>query len=306
MPSDKRSLFSKVCNIEEQTKLQTVVHMHPLVLLSAVDHFSRINNCISGGKRVVGILLGTQRAGCVEVTNSYAVPFEEDPHDHSVWFFDKTYAEDMFWMFKKVWSATNIVGWYSSGPKIGACDLEVNRIIEKFCQTPVYCIIEVNPRDQGIPATCYIAHTQGDSWMKSTEEYFAHLYTEIKSIEGESIGIEQLLRDLTSATAETLEAQTSEKKASLRVLQDKLKEIDQYVIDVKTGLLKGDAQVFNNIKHVHRLLSRIEKVKNSVSMKKEFHDSAIGSYVGKLVQSVISVADIFHQRSEIKAASRDA
>ena len=44
------------------------VVVHPLVLLSAVDHFNRI----ATRKRVVGILLGEIRKGVVDVTNSYA------------------------------------------------------------------------------------------------------------------------------------------------------------------------------------------------------------------------------------------
>lgn len=44
------------------------VIVHPLVLLSAVDHFNRI----ATRKRVVGILLGEIRKGVVDVTNSYA------------------------------------------------------------------------------------------------------------------------------------------------------------------------------------------------------------------------------------------
>jgi 26S proteasome regulatory subunit N8 len=46
----------------------TKVIVHPLVLLSAVDHFNRI----ATKKRVVGILLGEVRKGIIDVTNSYA------------------------------------------------------------------------------------------------------------------------------------------------------------------------------------------------------------------------------------------
>jgi len=38
----------------------------------------------------------------VNVTNSFAVPFEEDDKDPTIWFLDHTYLETMFAMFKKV------------------------------------------------------------------------------------------------------------------------------------------------------------------------------------------------------------
>jgi len=46
------------------------VVVHPLVLLSIVDHYNRV---AKGSKnRVVGVLLGEIYKGKVEVTNSYA------------------------------------------------------------------------------------------------------------------------------------------------------------------------------------------------------------------------------------------
>lgn len=47
-----------------------LVVVHPLVLLSAVDHYNRVAK--DTARRVVGILLGHNAKGRVEVTNSYA------------------------------------------------------------------------------------------------------------------------------------------------------------------------------------------------------------------------------------------
>lgn len=51
---------------------------------------------------MVGVLLGECSKGKADVTNSFAVPFEEDPKDPSIWYIDRQYVEDMFGMFKKV------------------------------------------------------------------------------------------------------------------------------------------------------------------------------------------------------------
>lgn len=53
----------------------TQANVHPLVLLSIVDHFNRVN-LKQRNKRVVGALLGTVVDNIVEVVNSYAIPFE--------------------------------------------------------------------------------------------------------------------------------------------------------------------------------------------------------------------------------------
>lgn len=50
----------------------TKVIVHPLVLLSVVDHFNRMGK-IGNQKRVVGVLLGCWRQkGVLDVSNSFA------------------------------------------------------------------------------------------------------------------------------------------------------------------------------------------------------------------------------------------
>lgn len=46
------------------------VVLHPLVLLSVVDHYNRVAR--DARKRVVGVLLGDVRKGVVDITNSFA------------------------------------------------------------------------------------------------------------------------------------------------------------------------------------------------------------------------------------------
>lgn len=52
------------------------VVVHPTVLLSVVDHYYRLAK--ETNRRVVGALLGEYVDGKVDITNCYALPFEED------------------------------------------------------------------------------------------------------------------------------------------------------------------------------------------------------------------------------------
>ena len=47
------------------------VVVHPIVLLSVVDHFNRLSR-IGNQRRVVGVLLGSWRSGVVDVATSFA------------------------------------------------------------------------------------------------------------------------------------------------------------------------------------------------------------------------------------------
>ena len=56
------------------------VVVHPLVLLSVTDHYNRAAK--DSPRRVVGVLLGSRTSygnvTKVDITNSFAIPFEED------------------------------------------------------------------------------------------------------------------------------------------------------------------------------------------------------------------------------------
>ena len=82
------------------TQTATEVIIHPLVLLSVTDHYNRVAK--DTRKRVIGVLLGSRNRNHVDVTNSFAVPFEEDLSNPTVWFLDHNFLETMFYMFKKV------------------------------------------------------------------------------------------------------------------------------------------------------------------------------------------------------------
>lgn len=46
--------------------------------------------------------------GHVHATNSFAVPFEEDVRDPSIWYLDHHYLESMAYMFSKVREAVSV------------------------------------------------------------------------------------------------------------------------------------------------------------------------------------------------------
>lgn len=85
------------------------------------------------------------------------VPFEEDDKDPSVWFLDHNYVESMNDMFKKVNAREKLIGWYHSGPKLRASDLEINELFKRYTPNPLLVIIDVQPKEAGVPTDAYFA-----------------------------------------------------------------------------------------------------------------------------------------------------
>lgn len=88
---------------------------------------------------------------------SYTVPFEEDEKDPSVWFLDHNYIESMNEMFKKVNAREKLIGWYHSGPKLRASDLKINELFKRYSPNPLLVIIDVQPKEAGVPTDAYFA-----------------------------------------------------------------------------------------------------------------------------------------------------
>lgn len=86
-----------------------------------------------------------------------SVPFEEDDKDPSVWFLDHNYVESMNDMFKKVNAREKLIGWYHSGPKLRASDLEINELFKRYTPNPLLVIIDVQPKEVGVPTDAYFA-----------------------------------------------------------------------------------------------------------------------------------------------------
>lgn len=69
-------IISELLNMPSTEVATSKVVVHPLVLLSVVDHFNRMDK-IGNQRRVVGVLLGCWRAkGVLDVSNSFAGNWE--------------------------------------------------------------------------------------------------------------------------------------------------------------------------------------------------------------------------------------
>jgi len=140
-----------------------IVVVHPTVLLSVVDHYNRIAKDTK--RRVIGTLMGEYGdKGVLEVTNCFAVPFEEDKDDPSIWFFDHIYHENMYNMMRKINGREKIIGWYSTGPDIKRSDIEINDILRRYNTSPVFVVIRVNDEEQiSLPTEAYFTCEETDS-----------------------------------------------------------------------------------------------------------------------------------------------
>ncbi|CAI4226676.1 unnamed protein product [Auanema sp. JU1783] len=284
--------------------VQKVV-VHPLVLLSVVDHFNRVKKTQSV-KRVVGVLLGSMKNGKVlDIGNSFAVPFDEDEKDKDTWFLDMDYLESMYTMFYKVAAKEKIVGWYHTGPKLHKNDIAINEQLKRFTPNPVLVIIEAEPKDIGLPTEAYLevqeVHDDGTPPIKT----FEHVPSEIGAEEAEEVGVEHLLRDIKDQTAGTLSQRVTDQLLGLRGLQSQLEDIEKYLKEVAEGTLPVNHPVIYYIQEVLNLLPDVTHPDFVVAQNVQTNDQLMCVYMGSLVRSVIALHNLIDNKLVFQKVERE-
>lgn len=287
--------------LEPPTKPLEMV-MHPIVLLSITDHYARVAKGTT--KRVVGTLLGEVQDGKMHVTSSFAVPFEEEPRDTSVWFFDHNYHENMSAMFKKVNAKEKIIGWYSTGPKIKPQDLQVNELFRKYTPEPVLVILEVgagNTNDgKQLPMEAYYAVKEKtcDTMFNRT---FKSIPSSFGSDEAEDVGVEHLLRDLRNASTSTLATKVSDKIQAMQVLIVRLKEVVSYLQGVAEGKYAYNTAIVERLQDVFNELPELGANPAMVTASAvETNDHFLGIYVGSMLRSILGLHNLVHNKIKNK------
>lgn len=64
-----------------------------------------------------------------------------------------------------------MVGWYHTGPKLRASDLEINQLFKRYNPNPVLVVIDVKPDHVGLPTDAYFSVEEiHDVKLKKCEE----------------------------------------------------------------------------------------------------------------------------------------
>eukprot|EP00523_Entomoneis_sp_CCMP467_P002112 CAMPEP_0168758386 /NCGR_PEP_ID=MMETSP0724-20121128/21673_1 /TAXON_ID=265536 /ORGANISM="Amphiprora sp., Strain CCMP467" /LENGTH=352 /DNA_ID=CAMNT_0008807261 /DNA_START=76 /DNA_END=1134 /DNA_ORIENTATION=- len=276
------------------------VTMHPLVLLSAADHYHRVAK--GTRKRVVGVLLGQVVRGKIDCLNSFAVPFEEDSRNPAVFYLDHNYVENMFRMFRKINTKERVVGFYSTGPSIRPNDLRIFDVIQPFTKEsvtpPVFCIIDIRPDRPDLPITAYkvIEEVSRKDGQMKVERSFAHVPCQMGAVEAEEIGVEHLLRDINDPTVSTVASLIKGKMSGLATLTEKLVEAKDYLEAVGRGDLKAHPEIIDNLQTIINLLPNLNQEDLVRSMIVKTNDMMAAIYLASIIRTVIALHDLINNK----------
>jgi 26S proteasome regulatory subunit N8 len=339
--------------------------IHPLVLLSVVDHYTRVAK--DTNKRVIGVLLGEENRKIqtraqnttktlatkssssssskldttkpkdksttstpitntpstpptiqIDITNSYALPFEEDPSDKNALFLDKNYHEEMFAMFKKINANEKILGWYSTGTSLQATDLLIHEIFRQYCPQPVLVLIDVNsyvhPAATGstaasiaaaqakseLPTKAYISIENSPEEYSSSRRQFQFIPSQVGAFEAEEVGVEHLLRNIKDSNDSNLTDEIQTKLSALRGFKNRLIEISSYLDDVLSDKLPINQTIIANLQDMFNLTPNITSPAIVKAFAVQTNDELMVVYVSSLIRSIIALHDLINNKIAIR------
>lgn len=259
------------------------VVVHPLVLLSATDHYRRMDQ-----PRVVGTLLGRVENGVTHITNSYAVPFDELENNLDVWFFDTSYNENMYKLFSKVNNMESIIGWYHTGACLHKNDLQITQTFRSYCSDPILAVIDVKHAKDGSPVKCYMLERENNTNTESTQFVFSPVPFAIEAEEAEEVGVEQLVEDIKDVNIGDVENKIMRTKEALSELCKGLRTIEKYLLDVENGKKKYDTESMNAIQELMNNIPR--RIPGGM---KEYTDKLnVNSFICATVRPVVLLNEV--------------
>lgn len=257
-----------------------------------------------------------------------------------MWFLDHNYVESMNDMFKKVNAREKLIGWYHTGPKLRASDLEINELFKRYTPNPLLVIIDVQPKESGVPTDAYFAVeeikdvscavpiSKRAHWIANATEQdgtttsrtFVHTPSIIEAEEAEEIGVEHLLRDIRDVAAGTLSTRITNQLQSLQGLHLRLRDIGAYLQKVLDGQLPVNHAILGNLQDVFNLLPNLStpegdgksgagELSNAMSIKT--NDQLMTIYLSSLIRAITAFHDLIEnkiqnrQQQEEKEGKKD-
>lgn len=242
---------------ERGTKLDTAslsISLHPLVVLSISDHFTRACAQMGIGKsaKVHGALLGTQKGRNVEVSNCFEMKLIQTGDKLEL---DKEYLTEKDAMFKQVYPDLEVIGWYSNGLKseTDSAESEFHRQLTEWNVCLLFLKLTTTDVSKQLPITLY--EVSMDPNVPTGVKFSEISYT-LATEEAERIGVDHVARVSASGSSETSAASDHlmVQYQALKMLYSRIQLTSKYLRAVKAGELPPSPEVLRDIQSLIRQL----------------------------------------------------
>jgi len=299
------------------SKAVTNVVVHPMVLLSILDHHTRRQD---GELRVIGTLLGRRDGDKVEVTNCFAVPHAERGDEVAI---GKDFNRQMLALHLRANRNETVVGWYATAfppsdedsdsnnnNNSSNCIADTSSLIHEFyageCEdtimdSPIHLVVDTSLVEDTIALKAYVS-----SAVVLDGETMANMFHELKlllkSSESERIVLDEMIKNLGGCDdsdggeeeekkIEGKEDSTLGLKCSMEKLLSMLETASEYIGKVVDGEVEADDAIGRQIADT---LSSVPRIRPEV-FDKMFNDSLqdllMVTYLSNITRTQLTISE---------------
>ena len=241
---------------ERGTKTETAslsISLHPLVVMSMSDHYTRVLAQRQGKEvKVYGALLGTQKGRNLEVSNCFEIKTEVKD---GLQLLDQEYLTEKDTMFKQVYPDLDVIGWYSNGfvAETDALESDFHRQLTEWNVTLLFLKLVTADVTNQLPITLYEATI--DPSVQTGVTFSEVSYT-LATEEAERIGVDHVARVSSTGSVDTSAASDHlmVQYRALKMLYHRIKIITHYLRAVKAGEIPPSPEVLRDIQSLTRQL----------------------------------------------------
>jgi len=274
-------------------------HIHPLVVMSLADHYTR-EKLQYKKDRAVGLLFGKQKGYIVTVFESQSL---SDMSSETLASFEKTDLEN----FKQIYPDYECVGWYSTGDKIRQGDSKIHSALTKSVEEekegstdwrsehPMFVLLDPSPRDdqRDLPLQVFEESVKIVGDKRTTD--FIKTPFKITSDEAERVTVVHCARVITGDEGKEQSAvitpYTTLKKSMIS-LNDRLKILAKFLDDVQKGKVKADQKVLRKIKALCNRLPTMNSSAFRDDFFSEYNDALLVTYLASITKSQSALSDL--------------
>jgi translation initiation factor 3 subunit F len=273
------------------------VNVHPLVLLSVLDHHTRRQE---GAGRVIGTLLGKRDGDKVEITNAFAVPHAERGDEVAI---GKDFNRQMLALHLRANPRETVVGWYATAlPDENdpngeyKCIADTSSLIHEFyageCDDdPIHLVVDTSLTTDAIALRAYKSIpvcVKGEPLANM----FHEIRLEVKSSESERICIDRMIgASSTSKGASTNQDESLALQISMEKLLAMLETCSEYVDKVVDGTISPDDEVGRDISETLNSVPRIRPEVFDKMFNDSLQDLLMVTYLSNITKTQLTIAE---------------
>jgi COP9 signalosome complex subunit 6 len=272
------------------------VHIHPLVVMSLADHYTR-EKLQNKKDRAIGLLFGKQKGQVVTIFESFelanldAKTLEE---------FEKNELE----IFKQIYPDYECVGWYSTGDKVRDGDKKMHQSVTKTVEEekegaadwrserPLYVLLDPAPKEdqRDLPLQVFEEAVKILDNKKTTE--FVKSVFRLTSDEAERVTVVHCARVITGDEGKEQSAVTTPYttlKKAITSLNERLRILHKFLEDVQKGKVKADQKTLRRIKALCQRLPTMDTPSFRDDFFSEYNDALLVTYLASITKSQSSL-----------------